>query len=369
MIEDDSLNSHDIAELAQNPSVENKGLIAKKISAVYNSRAITPTAIKLAEDIFRIMIRDTETKVREALSSSLKNCTDLPKDVVENILKDTDSIALPFIQYYSSLTDEDLIKIIDSQNVERQKAVASRPIVSSNVSDHIVKTCSSDVVSYLVSNEGADIKEETFETIVNKYPKNEEIKTRIIYRSEIPVSIIEKIVDQLSYKLKNHLILNHNLPKDLASNLVEEVKEKITLNISEEYSTDQQIEELVHQLYKANRLTSGLITRAICLGDLTFFEYAIVYLSETPISEVRKILFNNQADFLVRNLLRKAFIPKSMFPAIFSALKIVREIKFDCGRSNKKAFGHKVVERILSYIKDNEDLSSDDIKYLVSKIN
>ena len=63
------------------------------------------------------------------------------------------------------------------------------------------------------------------------------------------------------------------------------------------------------------------------------------------------------------------FIPKSMFPAIFSALKIVREIKFDCGRSNKKAFGHKVVERILSYIRDNEDLSSDDIKYLVSKIN
>ena len=58
-----------------------------------------------------------------------------------------------------------------------------------------------------------------------------------------------------------------------------------------------------------------------------------------------------------------------MFPAIFSALKIVREIKFDCGRSHKKAFGHKVVERILSYIKDNEDLSTDDIKYLVSKIN
>ena len=369
MTEDDSLNSQDLENLAQNPSSDNKGLIAKKVSAVYNSRMITPKAIKLAEDIFRIMIRDTEIKVREILSDSLKNCTDLPKDVVENIIKDADSIALPFIQYYSSLTDEDLIKIIDSQNIERQKAVASRSNVSSNVSDHIVNTCHPDVVSYLISNEGADINEKTFETIVNKYPKNEDIKTRMIYRSELPVSVIEKIIDQLSSKLKNHLVLNHNLPKDLASNLIEEVKEKITLNISEEYSTDQQIEELVHQLYKANRLTSGLITRAICLGDLTFFEYALVYLSETPISEVRKILFNNQADFLVRNLLRKAFIPKSMFPAIFSALKIVREIKFDCGRSNKKAFGHKVVERILSYIKDNEDLSSEDIKYLVSKIN
>ena len=45
-------------------------------------------------------------------------------------------------------------------------------------------------------------------------------------------------------------------------------------------------------------------------------------------------------------LIRKAFIPKSMFPAIFSALKIVREIRFDCGRSNKKLFRHKVIEFI-----------------------
>lgn len=366
---EDNLNSQDVADLANSPSIENKGIIAQKVSSMYNSRTITPASAKLAEDIFRIMIRDTESQVREALSHSLKNCSNLPADVVDSIIKDADNIALPFIQYYSSLTDEDLIKIIDSQKKGRQKAVALRQNVSSELSDYIVNTCSSDIVAFLVSNEGADIKETTFDTIVDKYSQDEDIKTNMIHRSELPVSIIEKIVDSLSYKLKNHLMLNHNLPKDLASNLVEDVKEKMTLNISEEYSTDKQIEELVHQLYKANRLTSGLITRAICLGDLSFFEYALVYLSETPIAEVRKILFNNQADFMVRNLLRKAFIPKSMFPAIFSALKVIREIRFDCGRSNKKAFGHKVVERILSYIKDNEDLSQEDIKYLISKIN
>ena len=164
-------------------------------------------------------------------------------------------------------------------------------------------------------------------------------------------------------------MLHHNLPKNLVTELVDEVKEKITLSISEEYSSDEQIEDLVHQLYKANRLTPSLVVRAICLGDLKFFEYAIVYLSETPIAEVRKILFNAQADFMIRNLLRKAFIPKSVFPAIFSALKVIREIRFDCGRSNRKAFGHKVVERILSFTQNNDELSPDDIKYLVSKIN
>ena len=128
------LNSQDVADLANNPSTENKGIIAQKVCSVYNNRTITPASAKLAEDIFRIMIKDTEIKVREALSSSLKNCTNLPKDVVDSIINDADCVALPFIQYYSSLTDEDLIKIIDSQKKGHQKAVALRQNISSEIS-------------------------------------------------------------------------------------------------------------------------------------------------------------------------------------------------------------------------------------------
>lgn len=366
---ENSLNRQDALDLAKNATTENKSIVARKISAHYQEGAFSPQAVKLAEDIFRIMIRDTEIKVREVLSDSLKHCSDLPKDVVSAIINDKDSVAVPFLQYYTSLTNEDMIKILNVPGINKQKAIAKREGLSAEVSQYIAEKCSDEVVGELISNEKADIREKAFDTIVAKYSENDDIKQRLVHRSELPVSVIEKIVDKLSYRLKNYLMLNHNLPKDLATNLVDEVKEKITLSISEEYSSDNQIEELVHQLYKANRLTPGLVVRSICLGDLKFFEYAIVYLSETPIAEVRKILFNSQADFMIRNLLRKAFIPKTVFPAIFSALKVIREIKFDCGRTNRKSFGHKVVERILSFTQNNDELSQEDIKYLVSKIN
>lgn len=171
----------------------------------------------------------------------------------------------------------------------------------------------------------------------------------------------------MSEDLKRRLILSHNLPADLATDIIEEVKEKTTLRISEDYSSDKQIEELVHQLYTSNRLTPNLVVRSICMGDLKFFEYALVYLSNTPIIEVRKILFNTSVDFMIRNLLRKAFIPKTMFPAVFSALKIIKEIRFDCRKNNRKSFAHKVIERILTYGPNNEEMSEEDINYLVSK--
>lgn len=363
------LTSQDVKNLSKNLQTENKSVVAQKVSAYYNGHTVTPKGLRLAEDIFRIMVHDVEAKVRQVLAESLKNTHNLPEDIVQSVIKDTDAVAVPFIKYYADLNAEDLIKILDIPSINKQKAVAQRLNLPNEISEYIVERCPEEVVGVLISNETANIHEKTYNTIVEKYRQSEDIKKRLIYRTELPTSVIEKIANSLSEDLKRRLILSHNLPADLATDIIEEVKEKTTLRISEDYSSDKQIEELVHQLYTSNRLTPNLVVRSICMGDLKFFEYALVYLSNTPIIEVRKILFNTSVDFMIRNLLRKAFIPKTMFPAVFSALKIIKEIRFDCRKNNRKSFAHKVIERILTYGPNNEEMSEEDINYLVSKIS
>lgn len=368
-MEKNKLNSQDIQDLSRAPRPEVKGAVAQKVTAYYNGTTVTPTGMKLAEDIFRIMIRDVELKVRQILAESLKNCHHLPEDIVDSVIRDTDSVALPFIKYYTDLNNEDLIKILNIPSINKQKAVAQRLNLPDEISRYIVEKCPEEVVGVLISNETANIHEKTYNSILEKYRESEEIQKRLVLRTELPTSVIEKIANSLSEELKKRLILSHNLPTDLAADIVEEVKEKTTLKISEEYSSDKQIEELVHQLYTSNRLTPNLVVRSICMGDLKFFEYALVYLSNTPIVEVRKILFNTSVDFMIRNLLRKAYIPKAMFPAVFSALKVIKEIRFDCRRTGRNNFAHKVIERILTYSTGQDELSEEDINYLVSKIS
>lgn len=363
------LSKKDVEKLSHDLSVENKALTAQKISAYYDGKDISERGRKLAEDIFRIMVEDVQLKVREVLSESLKNCKSIPRDIVLKLINDQDSVAVPFIKYYDNLTDEDLINIIEAQNVSKQKAVALRKGLSADVSQYIVDKCSEDVVGVLITNETANLREQTFNSIISKYPNSENIKKNLVYRSELPTSVIEKIVTTLSEDLQKRLIITHNLPNDIATDIVEQVKEKTTLKISEEYSTDKQIEELVHQLYTSNHLTPSLVVRSICMGDLKFFEYALVYLSNTPLLEVRKILFNLQVDFMIRNLLRKAFIPKSMFPAVFSALNVIKDIRFGCQKSDRASFVHKVIERILSVNSSSDELSEEDVNYLISKIS
>lgn len=368
-MDNNRLTNQDIKELSKKPQLGVKSMIARKVSLYYNGRTVTPTGMRLAEDIFRIMVRDVEVKLRQVLADSLKNSRNLPEDIVNSIVRDSDSVSIPFIKYYSTLSNEDMIKILDIPSINKQKAVAQRMNLPEEISEYVVEKCPEEVVGILISNETASIHEKTFMKIVEKYSDSEAIKECLVYRSEIPTSVVEKIANDLSEDLKKRLVLSHNLPMDLAADIIEEVKEKTTLRISEDYSSDRQIEELVHQLYVSNRLTANLVVRSICMGDLKFFEYALVYLSNTPIVEIRKTLFSMQADFVVRNLLRKAFIPKAMFPAVFSALKVVKEIHFDCRQSDRKSFAHKVIERILTCTPFNEELSDEDINYLISKIS
>ena len=90
------LNKQDVQNLAHSPQAEAKSVVAQKVGAYYNGRTITPNGKKLAEDIFRIMVRDIETKVRQILADSLKNCRNLPSDIVNAVINDIDAVATPF---------------------------------------------------------------------------------------------------------------------------------------------------------------------------------------------------------------------------------------------------------------------------------
>ena len=108
----DQLSIQDVKNLSAHPRLETKAIVAEKVSTYYNGHTVTGKGMKLAEDIFRIMVRDVELKLRQVVAECLKNCHNLPDDIVASVIRDADSVAVPFIKYYTNLSNEDLIKIL-----------------------------------------------------------------------------------------------------------------------------------------------------------------------------------------------------------------------------------------------------------------
>lgn len=364
-----TLTQEDIDKLAQNMSTKTKAEAIKKLGYYYNDTPLTDDEKKTAEDIFRMMVEDVELQVRTALAESIKNSTKIPKDIVEKIINDSDIIALPFIRQSASLTSDDLVNILKSQNINRQKAVAERDDVPNELSQLIVEECPEDVVEALLENKNSKISLKTYDVILKKYSGSERIKDKLLDRKTLPVSVIERIVSSLSEILQEKLLVNHDMSDNLVLDIVERIRDKLTLKISQEYNSDTQIDALVKQLYKLNRLTPTLVVRSICMGDLKFFEYSLFYLTQKSIKDIRMILSNTKDEFMIRNIMRDANIPNKLFPAAIAALKIIYELNVDIKDETRENFTQKVIERVLTFDSINETMDINDIEYLVSKIS
>jgi len=104
------LSSADVAKLLQDPNVENRAAAAAKVATTFGDAQLTEGERKIAEDIFRVMLKDASVRVRHALAESLKENPDVPHDVATSLAKDVDEVALPVVEFSSVLTDQDLIR-------------------------------------------------------------------------------------------------------------------------------------------------------------------------------------------------------------------------------------------------------------------
>ncbi len=80
--------------------------------------------------------------------------------------------------------------------------------------------------------------------------------------------------------MRAHIIDNHELLPDQVSDLVLQTREKATLGILFDKSDDLAVRELVVQLFGAGRLTPTIMLRALCMGDMRFFEAAVAVLAK-----------------------------------------------------------------------------------------
>jgi uncharacterized protein (DUF2336 family) len=164
------LTKDDVKRLLADPSAENRQVTIENVAAGFNEKKLSEAERAIAEDIFRIMAKDAEARVRETLSAHLSQSRALPRDIAQALAKDSlDSVALPVIQFSEVLTEQDLIDIVRTQSGERQVAIAKRETVSVAVSDSLVESGNQDAVVALVGNDGAELDEAVMLKVVDKY--------------------------------------------------------------------------------------------------------------------------------------------------------------------------------------------------------
>ncbi len=359
----------DVKRLAQSPTPASRVSTAAKLAQQFNAAEFSPAEMKLAEEIFRVMTRDAEVRVREALSANLKANPNLPHDVAVALAKDVDSVALPVLTMSEVLTAADLVQIVRSQgSPQRLDAIAGRRHVEESVSSAIVDVGSESVVAKLLGNPGAEFAEPTLHKVVDKFGDNEAIQGPLVHRNVLPVTVAERLVTRVADHFRAHLLASHKVSSDVALDLILQSRERATAGLAMGVD-DAGLVALVDQLKDNHRLTGSLVLRTICMGNLRFFEFALAALTGIPVMNAR-ILIHDPGRRGLATIWTRAGLPAATLPAVQAAIDVVEKTGFDGLALDPERYARRIIERVLTqYEKLGGEFAADDIEYLLARLN
>ena len=363
------LTIEDVNRLAQGSSPEARVETASKLAKQFSTDNFGPEELQLAEQIFRVMMRDAEVRVREALAVNLKHNPLLPHDVAVCLAKDVESVALPVLSASDVLTTEDLIEIVRNQGTPaRLEAMAGRKSVPEDVSNAIVDAGTEGVVAKLLSNSGAKISEPTLHRVVDKFGDHEGIHAPLVHRAALPVTICERLVSRVADHLQAHILTHHKISADVAVDIILQSRERATVGLAMGVA-DEGLAALVVQLKDNERLSHSLVLRTICMGNVRFFEHALSVLSGIPLGNVRTLI-HDPGERGFQTIWSKAKLPQSHYRAARAALDAVSETELDGKALDPERYSRRVIERVLTQCEvRGVEFEDEDLEYLLAKVN
>jgi uncharacterized protein (DUF2336 family) len=272
-------------------------------------------------------------------------------------------VALPILTESPVLTEHDLVEIIGLGSPGKQAAIAGRPDVSEPVADALVNLGGEAVVAALMGNAKAQIADASLDKAVDRFADSDRVKSGMVHRSHLPVTVAERLVVMVSEKLQHYLVSHHELPVSLATDIILQSREHATLHLSLG-SNVQELERMVRQMHRHQRLTPFLVLRALCLGDMAFFEVAMAVMAKVPVTNAR-ILIHDAGPNGLTSLYERSGMPARLLPAVRVAADVVRGTEFDGGERDRERYRSRVITRILTQF---EDLAQEDLDYLLDKL-
>ena len=122
--------------------------------------------------------------------------------------------------------------------------------------------------------------------------------------------------------------------------------------------------ERVQQLHASGRLTSSLVLRALCSGDVRFVEDAMAEIAGTS-ADKASLLIHDAGKLGLKALYAKCGFPQALYPAFRVAVDVIDETGFDGGDHDRERFARRVIERVLTQY---QDIDVSDLDYLLGKL-
>jgi len=342
------LTAQDVERLLKDDSADSRVNVLEKVTKHYDANVFAGREREVAEQIFRLLMKDAVIRVRETLAERIRENPDIPRDIILHMANDVDSVALPVLESTTVLSDADFVNIIEASNdLGKLMAISKRPTVSERVSDALAETNYPQVVTSLLENDGAQISERTLDNIVSEFRGHPGVIESMVERRSLPITLVERLVTEASDAIAEQLSAKYNLNKEDVRKEASSSHDDVMLRMMKYDITDEEAVALVRQMAAQDRLNASLVMTALCRGQLTFFTAALAHYAHIPIANAHKLIAD-KGEHGFRGLYAKSGLPDSMAEAIRVILHEVKNMQATDAVPGSLFYANHLVERVLA---------------------
>ncbi|MBK19147.1 MAG: hypothetical protein CMM52_09980 [Rhodospirillaceae bacterium] len=255
-------------------------------------------------DVLETLARDQLPRVRQILAEELKDSDVVPISVVDRLARDKDMlVSAPILEFSPLLDDDTLLDIIQgAPESDALAAISSRGNLSESVSEAVVASDDEQAVAALLSNQSAQIREETLDVLVENAPSKPSWHKPLARRPALSQTAIRRLSEFVASNLLRDLERRRDIDSDTAmaindamkKRLIEEETEDVDENIEE--GEDRELaDEKAKRLYEAGELDEESIIAALNRGERGFVTEALALMGEIPVIVVSKAVAMNSA--------------------------------------------------------------------------
>ncbi len=279
-----------LMNLARDKSQGGRSMLVTAIKDLYGDQGqiLTQQDRAIMVDIMQHLITSVAVSVRQSLAEQFADQADAPKELIVALANDEIKVAHDILAKSDVLKDAELLDIIRYRAMEHQVIIAMRQTVSPRVSDALVKTENEKVVTTLLSNDGAEISDQTMGHLVDAAPRFKSYQGPLAHRSDLSPELVRKLYKTVTSVLRDHIVESYDLDPVGIDETIEAVIDDALDRQIEIVNNSESSPGLIEN--SSNGDEHALI-KLLRQGEVAMFLDQFTALSRLPLKLVRKILF------------------------------------------------------------------------------
>ncbi len=319
---------------------------ARALCRFYLQGEVRAEVSDAVEAALTILLDDPAPEVRRALADVLGPSPAAPHHIIISLAVDLPDIAVTVVAQSPLLIDAELVDIAAAGTPALQTAIAGRKALSGAVAAALAEVGERRACLALLRNPAATIARISFRRIAERFGDDAGMRDAILARPDLPANVHQMLIRRLGDALGTMMVAKWWAEEDRAIAVTRDACDRATVALAAETESDE-LPELVEHLRVTGQLTTGLLLRTVCAGNVALFETALAVLARTPVERVASLVRAGRVSVL-RAIYGKAGLPTRAFDAFAVALDTWRKIAEEGGSDDRYHATRRMVEAVLS---------------------